>query len=276
MAVKVKFAVRSEVGNVRKNNEDNFYCNGIFMTVSERERPFFLSGITDSPCIFAVCDGMGGEDCGELASLTAVQTLSEQEHSRSILKGILHSNESIAYEAVHKYVKDTNRKLLDIMRSQGIRMGSTLVSAVIGADSFTLYSLGDSRGFRVNNGRLLLATEDHTVAAEKVRMGLLTPEQGEKSREKHMLTRFLGDNDEWGAMPDASRRFDFAENSGGLMCSDGLTDMLTFREIAEIMKDCPEPADAVNRLVDSALAHGGHDNVTCLVFRIEKGEVKNS
>lgn len=270
MAVKVKFAVRSEVGNVRKNNEDNFYCSGIFMTVSERERPFFLSGITDSPCIFAVCDGMGGEDCGELASLTAVQTL--QEHSRSILQGSVKPDESIAYEAVHRYVQDTNKKLLDIMRSQGIRMGSTLVTAVIGEDSFTLYNLGDSRGFRVSNGRLLLVTDDHTVASEKVRMGLLTPAQGEKSRERNILTRFLGDNEEWGAMPDASRRFMFTENTGGLMCSDGLTDMLTFREIAEIMKDCNEPSDAVNKLVDSALEHGGHDNVTCMVFSIEKGE----
>ena len=270
MAVQVKFAVRSEVGNVRKNNEDNFYCNGIFMTVSERERPFFLSGMTDSPAIFAVCDGMGGEDCGELASLTAVQTL--QEHSRSILQGIMKTDESIAYEAVHEYIRDTNRKLLGIMRSQGIRMGSTLVTAVVGEDSFTLYNLGDSRGFRVNDGRLLLATNDHTVAAEKVRMGMLTPAQGEKSREKHMLTRFLGDNEEWGAMPDASRRFSFDEHTGGLMCSDGLTDMLTFREIAEIMKNNPEPADAVNKLVESALEHGGHDNVTCLVFRVEKGE----
>ena len=266
MAMQVKFAVRSEVGNIRKNNEDNFYCNGIFMTVSERERPFFLSGLTDSPCIFAVCDGMGGEDCGELASLTAVQTL--QEHSRSILQGSVNPNESIAYEAVHSYIRDTNKKLLDIMRSQNIRMGSTLVTSVIGADSFTLYNLGDSRGFRVNNGRLLLATDDHTVAAEKVRMGLLTPAQGDKSRERHMLTRFLGDNEEWGALPDASKRFSFDENTGGLLCSDGLTDMLNFQEIAAIMKDNPEPADAVNRLVDSALEHGGHDNVTCLVFRI--------
>ena len=72
---KVKFAVRSDVGRVRTNNEDNLYCNGIVMTVSDRERPFFLAGITDTPAIFAVFDGMGGEDCGELASLTAAESL---------------------------------------------------------------------------------------------------------------------------------------------------------------------------------------------------------
>ena len=267
MTLQVKFAVRSEVGHVRKNNEDNFFCNGIFMTESERERPYFLSGITQTPCIFAVSDGMGGESSGEFASITAVQTL--HEHSSRILQGI-NPDESIGYEAVYKYVRDTNAKLHDIMNSQNIRMGATLVMAVIGEESFTLYNLGDSRGFRVNNGRLLRVTEDHTVAEEKARMGMISYAQAEKSRERHILMRYLGDTEEWGAMPDASRRFDFAENSGGLMCSDGLTDMLTFREIAAIMNANPEPADAVNGLVDAALERGGHDNVTCLVFRIEK------
>ena len=262
MAMQVKFAVRSEVGNVRKNNEDNFYCNGILMTVSERERPFFLSGMTSVPAVFAVCDGMGGEDCGELASLTAVQAL--QEHSGKILRTFSEPD-----KAVCEYVSRTNTSMLEIMRSQGIRMGSTLVTAVVGEEAFKIYSLGDSRCFRVNSGRLLLVTEDHTVAAEKVRMGLLTPAQGEKSPERHMLTRYFGDSDEWGVMPDISPVFSFEENTGGLLCSDGLTDMLDFREIAGIMKDCPEPADAVNRLVDSALEHGGRDNVTCLVFRVE-------
>ena len=268
MTLQVKFAVRSEVGCVRKNNEDNFYCSGIFMTASERERPYFLTGTTSVPAIFAVCDGMGGEDCGELASFTAVQTL--QEHSREILQGAVDSDESIAHEAVHQYVRDTNTKLLGIMRSQNIRMGSTLVMSVIGEEAFTLYNLGDSRGFRLNNGRLLLATDDHTVAAEKVRLGMMSPAQAEKSREKHILMRYLRDIDGWGAMPDASRRFAFEDNTGGLMCSDGLTDMLTFREIADIMQNTPEPSDAVNKLVDAALERGGHDNVTCLVFRIEK------
>ena len=63
MSVKIKFAARSEVGNVRTNNEDNLYCNGIIMSESDRERPFFINGMAESPAIFAVCDGMGGRDC---------------------------------------------------------------------------------------------------------------------------------------------------------------------------------------------------------------------
>ena len=259
---KIKFAARSETGNVRTNNEDNLYCSGIFMTVSERGRPFFLSGETSCPAVFAVCDGMGGEDCGEAASLLAVQTL--QEHSRRILAKPGDS------KAVCDYVMDTNNKLLDIMISQGIRMGTTLVMSVIGDNSFTMYNLGDSRGFRVESGRLLRVTDDHTLAEDKMRMGLITPAQADKSRERHILTRYLGDNDGFGVMPDASKAFGFRTNSGGLMCSDGLTDMLTFQETAAVMKTAKDPAEAVNMLVESALAHGGRDNVTCVVFEIQE------
>ena len=265
--MQIKFAVRSETGRVRKNNEDNFFCNGFFMSENERDNPYFLSGTTSAPGVFAVCDGMGGEDCGELASLTAVQTL--QEHYNNILRSINDTDESIAYECVYKYIKDTNKKLISIMRSQNIRMGAALVMAVAGDDAFTLYNLGDSRGFRVHDGRLLLVTDDHTVAAEKVRLGMMSPAKAEISPERNILMRYLGDNEDWGAMPDASKRFLFTENSGGLLCSDGLTDMLKFKDIADILKANPEPEKAVNTLVDEALKNGGHDNVTCLVFRID-------
>ena len=264
MTVKIRFAARSDVGKVRTNNEDNLYCNGIFMTVSDRERPFFLSGTTESPAIFAVADGMGGEDSGELASLTAVESL--QKHSGRILHNLIDADKEVA-----DYVSDTNSELLSIMRKQGIRMGTTIVLAVVGMDSFKLYNLGDSRGFKVENGRLLRVTDDHTLAEDKMRMGYITPEQAEKSRERHILTRCLGDTDAFGVVPDASRPFSFESHSGGLMCSDGLTDMLSFAEIAAIMNEAKSPAEAVNMLVDSALARGGRDNVTCLVFEILKG-----
>ena len=225
---KVKFAVRSDVGRVRTNNEDNFYCNGIVMTVSDRERPFFLAGETETPAIFSVFDGMGGEDCGELASITAAMSL--QKHSGKILRNLLDAECEVV-----NYVKEANEELLGIMRSQGLRMGTTMVMAVIGETSFTVYNLGDSQGFKMLGDRLVRVTEDHTVAAEKVRMGLMTPAQAAKSRENHMLTRWLGDSDEWGVAPDVSSPFVFEESCGGLLCSDGLTDMLEFRDIAAIM-----------------------------------------
>ena len=265
MSSKIKFAVRSEVGNIRTNNEDNLYCNGRIMTANERDKPFFFEGVTEAPAIFAVCDGMGGEDCGEVASMTAVEGL--KEHSGKILRNLLDADKE-----VDDYVKAVNDKLLGMMRSQGIRTGATLVLAIAGSNSFKIYNLGDSRGFRVENGRLLRVTDDHTVAEEKMRMGLLSAAQAEKSRERHILTRYFGDSDEYGVMPDVSEEYSFDTHTGGMLCSDGLTDMLTFPEISRIMSAAKTPSEAVNMLVDSALENGGKDNITCLVFEIAKEE----
>ena len=259
----IKFAVRSAVGKVRTNNEDNFYCNGIFMTEQERERPFFLSGITGTPCIFAVFDGMGGEQCGELASLTAAKCL--QENAPEIL-----SNPAEAGWGAVSYVHKANSQLLDIMRAQKVRMGTTMVMAIAGESSFTVCNLGDSQGFKFSGGRLLRVTDDHTVAAEKVRMGIMTPAQAAKSHENHILLRWLGDYDEINTVPDVTEAFMFDDAPGGLLCSDGLTDMLAFKEISAIMQTHNNPADAVNALVYAALERGGVDNVTCLVFMREE------
>ena len=191
--MQIKFTVRSEIGLVRKNNEDNFFCNGIFMTADERDKPFFMTGTAEYPCVFAVCDGMGGMDCGELASITAVATL--KEHREKILSGS-------SFE-ITNFIRDVNRKLFSLQRTQNVTAGATLALIVMQENSFTAYNLGDSRIYMTNNGELIRITDDHTVAEEKVRMGLMTPEKAKKSREWHILTRYLGtSNDEFTATPD--------------------------------------------------------------------------
>lgn len=250
------------MGRIRTNNEDNFYCNGIYMTVSERERPFFLNGKISSPCVFAVCDGMGGEDCGELASLTTVETLAQSA------KNVFQDN-----NAVLNFVSNVNAKLVQIMRQQKIRLGTTLTMAVINDDSFTLYNVGDSRIYRVEiesgTQRLVRATQDHSLAEDKVRMGLITPAQAEKDRDRHILTRYLGiDDDEFTFTPDVYGPFNFEKNKKILLCSDGLTDMLTYSEISEIMCTQADVSDITGNLVNAALSNGGKDNVTCIVIQI--------
>lgn len=262
MSYKVKFSARSDVGNVRTNNEDNLYCGGTIMTVSSRERPFFLNGFSNAPCIFAVFDGMGGEDCGELASLTAAEMLCE--HSERIMKG--------SFEDVIRFAHEANKKLLAIMRERFIQTGTTLALISAGKNSFAAYNLGDSRIYRLNGDNLVRISDDHTLTEDKVRMGLITPQQALKDRDRNVLTRCLGMDNTFEVSPDFYGPFDFAENSRALICSDGLTDMLTHKEIAEIMRK-DESADViVNELVDSALDNGGRDNVTCIVLEFVKGE----
>lgn len=268
MMRQITFAARSEKGHVRKNNEDNLYCNGIIMTALERERPFFLCGNAETPAIFAVCDGMGGEDCGELASLMAVQCL--QEHSTRIMRNILDPEQEVC-----DYATAANSMLIDLMSEQGIRTGTTLVMAISGSSYFRIYNVGDSRGFvfsKGRNGMLERVTEDHTVAEQKLRLGLLSVSQAEESPERHMLTRFIGDWELCEIAPDASREYSFDQVRGGMLCSDGLTDMLTFPEIYSIIQSSTDPSTAVNLLVDSALQKGGRDNISCIVFEAEQKE----
>ena len=202
----IKFAVRSEVGRVRANNEDNFFCNGIFMNSTERNRSFFMNGLTSIPCAFAVFDGMGGEDCGELASLTAAETLAER------FRGTKNFD-------VNNYVAEVNNKLCSIMDSQGIQTGTTMALAVVDDDSFMLYNLGDSRIFKFVNDRVIRVSDDHTVAEDKVRMGLMTAAKAERSRERHILTRYLGMRDKFSWVPDSYGPLTFDETQTILLCS---------------------------------------------------------
>lgn len=253
----IKFAVRSEVGNIRRNNEDNFYCNGIFMNADEREKPFFMTGITECPCVFAVCDGMGGMDYGELASLTAVETLAEYAKN--------FSQSSNEYYEVKNYVKAVNHKLISQKNRQNLMAGTTLALVNIVENSFTTYNLGDSRIYRTQNGRLLRITDDHTVAEDKVRMGIMTPQQAQRSKEWHILTRCLGLSDnEFSTMPDVNGAYPLEGRI--LICSDGITDMLTYKDISEIVLNTEDFAATANELVESALNKGGYDNTTCIVI----------
>ncbi len=262
MSYTIKFSARSDVGNVRTNNEDNLYCGGVIMTVSSRERPFFLNGMCAVPALFAVFDGMGGEDCGELASITAAETLCE--HADRIING--------TSEDVIQFAHDTNKKLLAVMREKFIQTGTTLALIHAGMDSFSAYNLGDSRIYRLNDDNILRVTEDHTLAEDKVRMGLITPQQALKDRDRNVLTRCLGISDSFAVTPDFYGPFRFAENKRALICSDGLTDMLSHQEIAGIMRKDIEVSKIANELVDAALNNGGRDNVTCIVLEFVKGE----
>ena len=254
----IKFAARSDKGNIRKNNEDNLFCNGVIMNPDSLDKPFYLSGVAETPCVFAICDGMGGEDCGEIASFTAIKTLTE--HAEKIKSG--------THESINNYVNDSAKCLRDIMREKNIRTGTTLALVVIKQDSFIACNLGDSRIYRISDGKLIRVTDDHTVAAEKMRMGLITPAKAEHSPERNILTRCLGIyDDETEISPDFYGSFEINNNDGILICSDGLTDMLSYKEIAEIITKYNEPDRIINNLVESALNNGGFDNITCIYLR---------
>ncbi|MCL2103379.1 MAG: protein phosphatase 2C domain-containing protein [Syntrophorhabdaceae bacterium] len=269
MNMLVSFAARSHVGHVRGNNEDNLYCDGAIISPEARETPFSLRGETGVPCVFAVCDGMGGEEDGALASFLAVSAL--REHAEEIARA---ASLGETDAAVREFVYHANSALCDKMSEKGrfYRMGTTLAMIVVTGDAVRSYNIGDSRVYTLREGRLSRVSEDHTAAAQKVRMGLITEEQARLDHDRHRLTRHLGIfEDEMSVEATVSDPLPLGiddVNCRVLLCSDGVTDMVEDERIEEILNAAPDAWEAVNVLVDEALDNGGRDNVTCVVVDI--------
>lgn len=260
----INFSARSNSGLVRSNNEDNLYCNGVKMT----EQSFSLDGSADVPCMFAVCDGMGGEDDGEIASLIAINTL--HEHSRQIRLAALRGNVD---EAVQSFISDADRKLCDLMRSSFTRCGTTLALVVISNNVVHAYNIGDSRIYTLNDKTLAQISDDHNLAGQKLKMGLITREQVRHDGGKHILTRYIGmQDDEIILMPDIITPFRFDSNKI-LICSDGLTDMLCDEHIHDILTAHEKISSAANILVEAAIQNGGCDNITCIILNSQREQI---
>jgi protein phosphatase len=245
---------------VRGNNEDNFYCDGLSLTPENRDSPFAASAGGGVPRVFAVFDGMGGAEDGEFASLTAAQTLARYAEHMKVASG----DELDA--VVQDFVTDVNDALCREMRARSIRMGATLALAVVTAQGARLYTIGDSRIYAFANGALQLLSEDHTVAMQKMKMGIYDEEKARRSGDWSKLNRCLGTfEDEMYATADV--RPMFAPHGGYrlLLCSDGLTDMVRDDRIAELLRGAKSADEATAALLDEALRNGGRDNVTCVV-----------
>ena len=155
------------------------------------------------------------------------------------------------------------------MRLRSVRLGTTIALVVISNEFVRAYNIGDSRIYKFQDGILLQLSEDHTVAEQKRKMGLLTDEQAKHDKSRHVLTRYLGIfEDEMVLTPDIITPFKTSKGVKLLLCSDGLTDMLEDKYIEKIMQTFNEPEKIVNTLVDKALENGGKDNITCIVIAL--------
>jgi serine/threonine protein phosphatase PrpC len=202
--------------------------------------------------LYAVCDGMGGARAGEVASQMACERLvaiNPREAGRDELReAIVEANGSIAA-----------RSLAD---PQLLGMGTTLTSALIHDDSVILGHVGDSRAYLLHDGDLRQLTEDHSWVGEMVRRGELTPAEAAVHPHRSVITKALGTDEE--ADPDI---FEARMEAGDrlLLCSDGLSGMVSDDAIAQILRDSEGPQAAADALVAAALAGGGEDNITVVV-----------
>ena len=248
----MKYAARSDVGKVRSQNEDAWSV---------------IPGPNGKPAGFAVADGMGGHEAGEVASRMAIESMAAAI-DRCAVDGLdLPEAETVLRGAV----EEANQRILRYSREQlgGIASGTTLTAGLLSGATLLLAHIGDSRAYLCRSGVVRQLSRDHTYVAELVASGLIPPEEAHTHPERNKITRALGF--EPGLMPDMHRTR-IQEGDRLLFCTDGLTEYVEESELAEILSQAA-PEAAAERLVAMANERGGRDNTTVVVTVIEPGDM---
>ncbi|MBR0093501.1 MAG: serine/threonine-protein phosphatase, partial [Lachnospiraceae bacterium] len=206
--------VRSDVGRVRENNEDNYYFCGYIREDVTMLRSAAVCETEYTPTLYAVCDGMGGESHGEAASLIAVRHLHPYEYS-----GVKTGADSDLQAA--------NDEICGEIKKRGCaRMGTTLAALYLDKEMAVVCNIGDSRIYLLRHGLLTQLSTDHDEAASLVRMGMLTKEQARTDKRRHALTQYLGVPPEEMTLEPAFDEVRLLPGDRFLLCSDGITDLI--------------------------------------------------
>lgn len=258
-------AVSADIGPVRYNNEDNFYFAGSWLTGNGMDRSAALTHRADGCGLYAVFDGMGGEDEGEFASRCAAEELAADAEKLSAAPA------SELDGLVNAFLERANEAICTRSRAHGGRTGSTVALLLCRNDGIYVWNVGDSRVYYQHKGVLRQLSTDHTEAARMVRMGELTEEAARTDERKHRLTRHLGIPAEDVVLsPSKAAPVKPAIGDRLLLCSDGLTDVLTDEAVGRLLDAWLSPAETAKALVQQALEKGTRDNVTALVVQIER------
>jgi protein phosphatase len=228
-------AVRTDTGRRRRRNEDAYVCE---------------------PPLFAIADGMGGAQAGEVASGLAAAVLAEP------------GGDERGEERVRALIEEANRRVFRRSSEDAAAagMGTTMTVALVDLDAGTIVlgHVGDSRAYRVRHGGLEQLTDDHSLVGELTRSGKLSREEAETHPQRSVITRAVGTE----ADVDVDvETIPFEPGDVYLLCSDGLTDMVPDREILALLEGNAGLDDAARALVDAANRGGGEDNVTVVLFR---------
>jgi protein phosphatase len=231
--MRVDVGVVTDIGQVRERNEDSFLVD---------------------PPLYAVADGMGGHRGGEVASKLALETV--EALARSGKGG-----------GLAEQVREANRAVFErSMTDRAVSgMGTTLTGAVVDDEGAHIVHVGDSRAYLLRAGSLRQLTEDHTLVNRMVQAGEITPDEAEVHPHRNVVTRVVGTE------PDVrvdEQVVPLLEGDRLLLCSDGLTNMVTIEQIRAILESNPSAQDAATRLVRAANRAGGIDNITVIVVDV--------
>ena len=243
----------TDVGVKRTNNEDNYLIN-------------------DELSLYIVCDGMGGHAGGEFASQIAVNTveevLSNLESSAEVDAAREDGPVEVMRERIRYAIRLAGKRIFEkaLAEPEYKGMGTTCLLLLVDSGNVFIAHVGDSRGYIVRDDRIEQLTEDHSLVNEKIRAGVLTPEQAKTHKLKNIITRSLGytEDVEIDIQVRAVRRGDRF-----LLCSDGLSNLVDIAEMGEAVRGL-SPQEAARRLIHLACEHGGDDNITAIVARVDE------
>jgi len=257
----IEAAVRTHIGTIRANNEDNFYLNGVTMRIDQLNAGgLFQANSADKLQLYAVCDGMGGLGCGEQASTLAAKNLDAVKPigMRKFPKRLV------------QYIAETGREICALQEG-GKLAGTTLAMTYFSKNKVRVANIGDSRVYfkRLSN-QLTLVTKDHTQAQWFVEQGMITSEQAETHSSRNALRRFIGtpesmeiDNSPY--VLDAMR---IKVGDMFLICSDGLSEAIGIDEMDNTLSYERSCSDISKTLVTLAIKNKAKDNVTAMVLKV--------
>ncbi len=245
---------KTDVGRTRKNNEDNFL-------------------VMEKPRLLLVADGMGGHASGEIASRMAVDTVRNffdgGGKKKTLQIGAYDEDYSEATNRLGSAIRFANMAIFEAAAGnpawQG--MGTTVVAALVTDRRLSIAHVGDSRLYLIRAGGIEQLTDDHSVVAEQVKRELISKDEAQKSEMKSVLTRALG--------TEAEVDVDLCEMTMSdedilLLCSDGLSNMVTDEDMLSIASLSKDPDAACTALVDLANGNGGKDNITVVTAYLLK------
>ena len=257
----IAFSARTDVGLVREGNEDSLLAH-------------------PEAGLYVVADGMGGHNCGEVASQFAVEAMMAFYESDDITRRVKDAHKQ-AVKQLPKSSRDPSFHALRLRKAtesanisvfrlsqqhEALRdMGTTIVAAAFSGSRLYLANVGDSRVYRMRRGELVQLTEDHSLVNEYLKMNMLRPEDVESFPYKNVIVRAVGLHERvtvdvtWTTVKSGDQI---------LLCTDGLTDLVRDDTIAHILEHASSPDDATDTLVEVAKDAGGHDNITALLLAL--------
>ena len=207
--------------------------------------------------LWAVADGMGGHEAGDVASKLTIEMIGQMQGSRNV--------DTVLAEA-DAVLQDTNRRLVDMARASGSRstIGTTIVGLAIAGDRYGLFWAGDSRAYRLRGQDIRQLSRDHSLVQDLVEAGMLAIEDAESHPDANVVTRAVGAAEN---LKVARRVGDVQSGDIFLLASDGLTKVVDRIEIGDVLLR-QNPAQSCQTLVDLTLERGAPDNVSVVIVRV--------